>query len=115
MAARAALAAHRQGKYSEFHDALIASAEIGSEVIKSISDRLGLSFAAFQKDMDDPKLNESINSNLYLASSIEISGTPAYVIGEQIIPGAIDSESLAKIVSDQRARLVKAKTAIYQR
>lgn len=106
-AARAALAAHRQGKYIEFHEALIETVEISEEVIKSISDRLGLDYLTLQKDMNDPKINESINNNHLLANALEINGTPAYIVGEQIIPGAVDSDALAKIVSTERAKLAK--------
>ena len=107
LAARAALAAHRQGKYVEFHNALIESGEINDDAIKSIAERLGLNFATLQKDMNDPKISESLNNNFLLANALEINGTPAYIVGEQIIPGAIDSDSLSKIVSIERAKLVK--------
>ncbi len=106
VAARAALAAKRQGKYSEFHNALLESDGASDEVIKNISDRLGLNYATLKKDMDDPKINEAIERNIRLATAIGINGTPAYFIGEQFIPGAIDSASLAKAVSDERAKLV---------
>ena len=105
VAARAELAAGRQGKYAEFHNGLIESDGTSDDVIKGISDKLGLNYAALQKDMQDPKLNEALDRNLRLATSLEINGTPAYLIGEQFIPGAIDPVSLAKIVSQERAKL----------
>ncbi len=107
VAAQAALAAHRQGKYSEFHNALIETEGASDDEIKSVSDRLGLNYATLKKDMEDPNLNESLNNNQTLALSLGISGTPAYLIGDQIIPGAIDSVALAKLVSEERAKLIK--------
>jgi protein-disulfide isomerase len=111
VAALAALAAHRQGQYSAFHLGLLESDRAGGDVIKNVSDRLGLNYAALQQDMADPKLTDAINRNIRLAGALEINGTPAYIIGRQIIPGAIDADSLAKVVSSERARLINAKAA----
>ncbi len=110
-AAFAALAAKRQGKYAEFHVALMESVEINEEVIKSISDRLGLNYATLQKDMSDPRLNEALNRNLRLASTLGINGTPGYVVGGQIIPGAIDAGTLMNFLNVERGKLKEVKSA----
>ncbi len=111
VAARAALAAQRQGKYAEFHDALFESEVADEEVIKSISDKLGLNYKTLKQDMEDKKLDEAIERNLRLATAIGVEGTPAYLVGEQFVPGAIDSDSLAKIVAEQRAKNVKSNSS----
>jgi protein-disulfide isomerase len=110
VAARAALAAGRQGKYEEFHHALMEADGSDEATIKGISEKLGLNFAQLKKDMDDTKLNESIERNLRLATAIGVDGTPAYIVGEQIIPGAIDAGSLAKIVEIERSKLAGTKS-----
>lgn len=104
VAARAALAAGRQGKYLEFHRGLMASQGTDDAAIKGISDRLGLNFAALQRDMADPKLAEQIDRNIRLAAALEINGTPAYIIGERMIPGAIDAESLTGLIALEREK-----------
>lgn len=109
IAALAALAADKQGKYTAFHQGLMESERAGSEAIKGISDRLGLNYDTLQHDMNDPGISEALNRNFRLASALEIQGTPAYIIGGQIIPGAIDADSLAQVVSNERARLKNAK------
>ena len=111
-AAQAAMAASRQGKYVEFHNALIVAESAGDDVIKGISDKLGLDYAKLQKDMKDTKINEALERNLNLATALDINGTPAYIVGDQIIPGAIDASSLANIVAAERAKLTKNKTVI---
>jgi protein-disulfide isomerase len=111
IAARAALAASRQGKYVEFHRALMASQAIDIAVVKAISVRLGLNYAKLRQDMDDPQLTESLQRNIRLANSLEINGTPAYIVGGRLIPGAIDATALAQLVSDERAKLVTPNTA----
>lgn len=105
--ARAALAAKRQGKYLEFHKALLETDEVGEEAVKLIIEKLSLNSEQLQKDMNDAKIAEALYRNAKLATSLEIAGTPAYIIGDQIIPGAIDAESLSKIVAAERAKLPK--------
>ena len=110
-AAKAALAASRQRKYVEFHNALITAESIGEDSIKSISKTIGIDYSKLQKDMADPQIDEQITRNQRLAGSLDINGTPAYIIGDQIIPGAIDEATLANIVADVRARLNTSKPA----
>ncbi len=110
-AAKAALAAARQGKYVEFHNALIASPSTSDEAIKEIATSLGIDYARLQKDMADPKIDEQLERNLTLAGSLNINGTPAYIVGDQLIPGAIDEASLAKLVTAQRAKLTATTAA----
>ena len=105
MGALAALAASRQGKYLSFHRELFATEKIDNEVIKSISDRLGLNYPELQRAMADNTLNEAIGANQRLASVLDIDGTPAYIIGEQVIPGAIDLESVKRIIAIERKKL----------
>ncbi len=110
-AAKAALAAARQGKYVEFHHALMTAENTDEDSIKSISKTLGIDYTKLQKDMADPQIDEQITRNQRLAGSLDINGTPAYIIGDQIIPGAIDSESLANILAAQRQVLARAAAA----
>lgn len=101
-AALAALAAGRQGKYLEFHNALLASPDLGDAAIKKIAADLGIDHGQLVKDMADPAFTVQLTKNAALANYLDINGVPAYVINDQIIPGAIDSASLAKIVEKQR-------------
>jgi len=106
-AAKAALAAQRQGKFTEFHQALLESESASEEAIKAISDKLHLDWARLQTDMNDPEISAMIERNQKLAAALNIEGTPAYLVGNQIIPGAIDSESLARLIKDERVKLAK--------
>ncbi len=108
LGAKAALAARIQGKYLEFHNALVVAEQINEESIKTIADQLGLDYEKLQKDMNDEKINGYLASNYKLASDLSIQGTPAYIVGSQIIPGAIDLNSLTQIVKAERAKLSKA-------
>ncbi len=103
-AAKAALAAERQGKFAAFHQAMLAADSANDRAIKAIADKIGLDYAKLQKDMADPNIAEALARNMTLAHSLNIDGTPAYLVGDQFIPGAISSESLAKIVANERAK-----------
>lgn len=105
--ARAALAAKQQGKYLEFHKALLETDAVGEEAVKIISVKLNLNAEQLQKDMNDAKIAAALSRNAKLATSLEIAGTPAYIIGDQIIPGAIDTDSLSQIITSTRASLPK--------
>ena len=108
VAARAALAAFRQGKYAEFHRALLETNGATDKEIKGISEQLKLDYTQLKKDMDDPKLREALERTQQLATALGVDGTPAYLIGDQFLPGAIDADSLAKIVSLERAKIARA-------
>ncbi len=111
IAATAALAAKRQGQYSAFNHALFAADGAGDAMLKGVSDRLKLNYAKLQQDMADPKLIAEIERNLKLAEALEINGTPAYIVGNRIIPGAIDVDSLARLVVGERSKIAVTKTA----
>ena len=78
--------------------------EIGGKLdrdrIMQIAASVGLDVARLQKDMEDPKLKEIIDRNMALASALGVRGTPAFVIGNQFVPGAVDAETLKR--ADQR-------------
>lgn len=108
-AAQAAMAAAKQGKYLEFHRALVSADSTTAASIRSISDRLKLDYLKLQADMKDPKLNEALLRNNSIASQLGISGTPAYIVGDEIIPGAIDAVALGNIVASERSKSSGAK------
>lgn len=58
--------------------------------------------------MEDPQLGEQMDRNYKLASALDINGTPAFIIGDRLIPGTIDTEALATIVSEERTKQQEA-------
>ncbi|MCW5733590.1 MAG: DsbA family protein [Enhydrobacter sp.] len=105
IAALAALAARAQGKHIDLHDALMESGgKLDRDRIMQIAASVGLDVARLQKDMEDPKLKEIIDRNMALASALGVRGTPAFVIGNQFVPGAVDAETLKRLISDARTK-----------
>ena len=103
-AARAALAAHRQGKYIEFHEGLMAE-EANESNILALVKSLGMDYSRFRKDMGRSDIEAILQKNYQLANILGITGTPVFVIGARIIPGAVSEEVLQRAVKEERARL----------
>lgn len=105
IAALAALAAAKQGKHPAFHDALMeTSAKLDRARILEIAASVGLDVALLEKDMEDPKFKQLIDRNMALAGALGVRGTPAFVIGDQFVPGAVDAAALKQLIADARKR-----------
>jgi len=104
LASRALLAAHRQGRYAAFYDVLMAlRTEPTEAVLRQQAERVGLDWARLRRDMDDPAIQRRIETNLRLAQALGIDGTPSFVIGRTLVPGAVDLPTLERLVAEARA------------
>jgi protein-disulfide isomerase len=102
-AARAALAAHRQGRYEDFHKALMKTkGQVGEALVLKVSAGLGLDVARLTADMRDPTIQAAIDRNLELAQSLLINGTPGFVVGDQILRGATDLSTMQQVIEQAR-------------
>ena len=103
MAAHAALAARLQGKYEPFHAALMATkGQITDEVVYRVAGSIGLDVDRLKRDMADPEIDQALSANKALANALDIRGTPGFIIGDHIVPGAIDLDALKNMVADAR-------------
>ncbi|MBV9859213.1 MAG: DsbA family protein [Alphaproteobacteria bacterium] len=104
-AARAALAARKQGKYDAFHTAMMAAkGQISDTVVYNVAGSVGLDLDRLKRDMASPEIDQMLKDNLALAEDLDIHGTPAFIIGSQIVPGAVDIGTLKQLIADARAR-----------
>jgi protein-disulfide isomerase len=107
-ASKAALASVNQGKYIKFHDALMNKKDhLTEDMIYQIAKEIGLDVEKLKKDMNDPEIAKIIEANLKLGNDIGVRGTPMFIIGDQIYPGALQPEQLKKAVDDARAAAKK--------
>lgn len=103
IAAKAALASQKQGKYREFHAALMDSkVRLSEATVMSIAEKTGLDTKRLKKDMDAPDVQEELKQNQALAAALQIQGTPAFVIGNQMAPGAISADTLKEMIDAAR-------------
>jgi protein-disulfide isomerase len=100
--ARAALAAREQGKYREFHTALMALPGRFDEArIMDLAAKVGLDTEQLAKDMDSAEIRQQIADNRKLAGALGINGTPAFIVGDELIPGAVGRERLQSALDGQ--------------
>lgn len=103
VAARAALAAERQGLYFEFHNALMgARGSYSMDHILEVAEEVGLDTDQLVEDMKDPAIEAAIGANADLARALGITGTPTFVVGDQLHPGALDIKTLRELIERQR-------------
>ena len=102
-AAIAAMASMKQNKFLDFHSALMKNKRaLTEDLILQIARDSGVDEALLIKDMADPEIESNIMKTKYLVQVLGISGTPGFVIGDQIIPGYISYDQLRDIVDKQR-------------
>jgi protein-disulfide isomerase len=102
-AARAALAAQRQGRYEAFHHALMgAKQKVDEDSVLAIAAEVGLDAQRLKADMQDPSIQVAIDRNLALAAALRITGTPGFVVGDQILRGATELTVLEDLITQAR-------------
>jgi len=100
LAARAAEAAGRQGKFWEMHDALYDHQEEWSKVMEprtqfdAYATRLGLDVQKFKADMERQEIVERIRADMQRGNSLNVRGTPTvYLNGRELVPGKLVTEA----------------------
>jgi protein-disulfide isomerase len=104
-AAKAALAAKMQGKYWEFHRAMLSlSGQANEASALRVAEKIGLDVAKLKKDMASPEVAKEIDDTRALADKLQVRGTPFFMVADRIIPGAPTDllEQMTKLVADVR-------------
>jgi protein-disulfide isomerase len=103
IAAVAALASIKQGKHLSFHNALMEfNGKLDGDRIFEIAGSVGIDVARLKEDMKDPNIRKIIDRNMALASALGVRGTPAFVVGNQFVPGAVDADTLKQLIAEAR-------------
>ncbi len=106
-AARYALAARKQGmdKYWKLHAALLEHrGRVNGAVALKIAKQVGLDIEKLKKDAQSPEIDRTLELNLSLANALGIRGTPAFVIGDRLVPGALGYKKLNAVVHELRKK-----------
>lgn len=103
LAARAGVAANALGKYGPFHDALMAHrGAVDEENLLKIAASVGIPADKMKAEMNRPETQGKIQKVLALGQSIGITGTPAFIVGNQLVPGALSEEKLKSLIAEAR-------------
>ena len=107
VASRAALAAFivEPSKYDAFYDALMRSkGPLPEARVFEIAKTVGFDTEALRKSMDDPAIGQEIGHNRALAQELEITDTPAFVIGGKLYPGMLEADNLIAAIAAAREK-----------
>lgn len=107
LAAKAALAVNKidKNKYMTFHTALMKmSTSFTMETLTATAKEIGIDADTFKKTLSDPSIETELTKNKELAYSLDIHGTPAIIIGTDVVPGAISINELKAKIAATRAK-----------
>jgi protein-disulfide isomerase len=106
-ASRAAMAVwlHQPDKYKAFHTAMMRSkGALGMDKVLELAKASGVDVAALNGQMNDPEIEKTFAATRNQAQALDVTGTPAFIVGETIVPGAIGLETMKKLVAAARKK-----------
>ena len=99
------MAAAKQGRYEAFHFALMEQpGDLKEPHLRAIAERSGVDPDRMVADMKSEDIEQALNRNYALARVLGISGTPAMIIGETLVPGAAELEELQRMITVARSQ-----------
>ena len=102
-AAKAALALKNQNLYNKFHLSLMKiNGRVNEEKVFSTAKKIGLDINQLKKDMNNIKIEQQLVKNREITKLLGLNGTPAFIIGNIIYPGALNSNNLKKLIKQYR-------------
>lgn len=103
LASRYALAAREQGKYEPYHTVLMRHrGAFNEETLAKMAKEVGLDVDKLVKDAADPAIQAELVENRRIAEALGINGTPAFAAGDILLPGAVNADTLKRVIADVR-------------
>jgi protein-disulfide isomerase len=104
-ASRAAIASAKQGKYVQYHMALMGLQEpLTDAAIYRVAGEVGLDVARLKEDMKSEDIDNVMAANLKLAKKLGIDGTPSFIVGTQLMQGLVPYETLTETIAKARKK-----------
>jgi protein-disulfide isomerase len=101
-AAKAAMASIKQGKYWDFHVALMKERQVTKDNVFKIAEKVGLDVARLKADMADPGFDAAIKETTELAQALGIEGTPGFIIDTKVNVGFLPADGLRQMIAEIR-------------
>ncbi len=101
-AARMALAAAQQGKFTAFHNAMFAAGQVTPATIEAAATSAGVNLATARQAIAAGQFEAQLQNNVFLAQNLGLTGTPAWVVGDQSYSGAVGADALGRAIADAR-------------
>ena len=105
LASKASIGARPQGKYLTFHEALLAhKGDLDDKAIAAIAKSVGIDGGKMKARAEDSQVAAKLARNLDLGRALELDGTPAFILGDTLIPGAVDLDALEQAIAEARKK-----------
>jgi protein-disulfide isomerase len=105
IAATSALASEKQGLYNDYHLSLMnVKGRINEDVIFKIAKKTGLNINQLKIDMKKLEIENKLTKNSEIAKLLNLNGTPAFIVGDIIYPGALQKVDLKQIIKSFREK-----------
>jgi protein-disulfide isomerase len=106
-AARVAVAARMQDssgkKYIEFHQKLLGGRGAADKMrALAVAKEVGFDMPRLERDMGSDEVKKTIDENMKLAEALGVNGTPSYVVGQEVVVGAVGLDALREKLSAER-------------
>ena len=101
-AAKAAMASIHQGKYWDFHLALMKERQVIKENVFRIAENVGLNVAKLKEDMANPAYDLALKETSQIAQSLGIEGTPGFIIDAKVSVGFVPADGLQEMIAEIR-------------
>jgi protein-disulfide isomerase len=106
-AAHVAVAARMQDstgkKYIEFHQKLLGGRGPADKArALAVAKEVGFDMTRLEKDMDSDEVKTTIDEDMKLAEDLGVNGTPSYVVGDEVVVGAVGLDALKEKIAAER-------------
>jgi protein-disulfide isomerase len=102
IAAKAAMASKKQGKYWDFHVALMKERQVTKDNVFKIAEKIGLDVNKLKADMADPAYDAAIKSTTEIAQGLGIEGTPGFIVDAKVNVGYLPADGLQQLIAEAR-------------
>ena len=105
VAAQAGIAAEKQGKFADFHiNMMTYRGKVTTQSIMDAASEAGIDIDQLKTDMASPAIAGIIARTRQAAEALQLTGTPALVIGDTVVRGAIDIDEFRRLITAERAK-----------
>lgn len=105
LASKAALAVYalKPERYFAFHTALMGNkGRFSQQTLEAEAEKVGISASALKAAMEKPEIQQNLDNTRRLAQTLGLRGTPAMIIGDEVIPQAMPLEEIKKVIAAER-------------
>jgi protein-disulfide isomerase len=102
VAAKAAMASVKQGKYWDYHVALMKEKKVTKDNVFTIAEKVGLNVEKLKADMADPAIDAALKENAAIAQALAIEGTPGFIVDTKVNVGYVPVDGLKALIADVR-------------